>query len=124
MRLGNLDARRDLTYVDDTVAGFLAAGKADGVEGKAINLGTGSEVSVRELADNILKLVGKPVRIELDASRLRPEKSEVQRLLSDNKLAAQLLGWHPTMSLVDGLKRTIGWVSNHLDLYDADQYIL
>ena len=122
IRLGNLEARRDLTYVADTVAGFLKAGEAPGVEGATFNLGTGREVSIGELAGEILRQVGRPVRIEVDPARLRPEKSEVQRLLSDNSLAGERLGWQPQVGLQEGLRRTIAWVRDHLDFYEPGRY--
>jgi NAD dependent epimerase/dehydratase len=122
IRLGNLEARRDLTYVADTVAGFLKAGEARGVEGETFNLGTGQEVSIGELAREILAQVGRPVRIEVDPARLRPEKSEVQRLLSDNRLASERLGWQPQVSLEEGLRRTIAWMREHLELYEPGRY--
>jgi NAD dependent epimerase/dehydratase len=122
IRLGNLEARRDLTYVADTVAGFLKAGEAPGVEGGTFNLGTGQEVSIGELTDEILAQVGRPVRIEVDPARLRPEKSEVQRLLSDNSLAGERLGWRPQVGLQEGLRRTIAWVRDHLDFYEPRRY--
>jgi dTDP-glucose 4,6-dehydratase len=124
VRLGNLDARRDLTYVADTVAGFLKAVETPGVEGDIFNLGLGREVRIGELADMILAQVGRPVRIEVDPQRLRPEKSEVQRLLSDNRLARQRLGWEPSVSLADGLQLTIAWIRQHLDFYHPGVYRL
>jgi NAD dependent epimerase/dehydratase len=122
IRLGNLEARRDLTYVADTVAGFLKAGEAQGVEGETFNLGSGQEVSIGELAGEILAQVGRPVRIEVDPARLRPEKSEVQRLLSDNQRARERLGWQPQVSLEEGLRRTIAWMREHLALYEPGRY--
>lgn len=122
IRLGNLEARRDLTYVADTVAGFLKVAAAPGVEGETFNLGTGCEVRIRELAEQVIALIGKPVRIEVDEARLRPEKSEVQRLLADNRLARQRLGWQPQTSLRAGLSQTIDWISRHLHLYKPDRY--
>jgi NAD dependent epimerase/dehydratase len=122
VRLGNLDARRDLTYVYDTVEGFLKAAEVAGVEGETFNLGTGSEVSVGELAREIISIVGKPVEILIDSARLRPVKSEVQRLLSDNRLAKERLGWQPGVALSDGLRRTVAWVSANLDRYRPDKY--
>jgi NAD dependent epimerase/dehydratase len=122
IRLGNLDARRDLTYVSDTVEGFLCIGEAPSVEGETFNLGTGSEVSIGELANTIIKLVGRRVRIEIDTGRLRPEKSEVQRLLSDNQRAKERLGWEPHVSLHRGLENTIAWIREHLSLYHPEQY--
>jgi NAD dependent epimerase/dehydratase len=120
--LGNLDARRDLTFVADTVDGFLAVGKAPGVEGGTFNLGKGEEVSIRELAEEIISLVGRPVRVEVDEGRLRPVKSEVQRLLSDNRQALLRFSWSPKVGLNEGLKLTIDWVSSHLDLYRPGLY--
>lgn len=120
--LGNLDARRDLTYVSDTVEGFLKVAEAPGVEGETFNLGTGSEVRIGDLAQEIISMVGRPVKIVIDSSRLRPERSEVQRLLSDNTLARQRLGWQPSVSLRQGLQATITWISEHLDQYRSDKY--
>jgi dTDP-glucose 4,6-dehydratase len=120
--LGNLDARRDLTYVSDTVDGFLKVAEAPGVEGETFNLGTGSEVRIGDLAQEIIALVGRRIKIMVDSSRLRPEKSEVQRLLSDNTLARQRLGWQPSVSLQQGLQATITWISEHLDQYRSDKY--
>lgn len=120
--LGNLDARRDLTYVTDTVCGFLRAGEAPRVEGKAFNLGVGEEVSIGQLAERIIALIDRPARIEIDEQRVRPEKSEVQRLLSDNSRARDSLGWKPRVSLEEGLKRTITWMREHLERYRTDVY--
>lgn len=120
--LGNLEARRDLTYVSDTVAGFLKAAEVTSVEGETFNLGTGSEVTVNDLALEIIALVGRPVEVLVDSTRLRPEKSEVQRLLSDNRLARERLGWQPVVNLTEGLRRTIAWVAANLDRYQPTQY--
>ncbi len=122
--LGNLDATRDLTYVSDTVDGYLSAGQVAGIEGETVNLGTGVEVSVGELAKRIIALIGRPVVIEVDKARLRPKKSEVERLLSDNRLAGRLLGWVPSIPLDDGLRKTIDWISEHIDIYKPGEYQL
>jgi dTDP-glucose 4,6-dehydratase len=120
--LGNLTPRRDLTYVSDTVAGFLSAGRAGGVIGETINLGANGEVSIGELAQTIIRLVGRPVEIVTDEARLRPEKSEVMRLWSDNRKAKQVLGWEPQVPLEEGLRRTIEWIREHLDRYEVGHY--
>jgi len=122
LRLGNLDARRDLTYVSDTVNGFLRVAETPGVEGETFNLGSGSEVRIGDLAEQIITLVGRPVQIEIDPERLRPEKSEVQRLLSDNRLARRRLGWQPQVSLAEGLQQTILWVKNNLNRFQPKRY--
>jgi len=124
IHLGNLDATRDLTYVSDTVNGFLCAGQTPGVEGGTFNLGVGHEVKIGELAHVIISLIGKRVEIRVDESRLRPSKSEVQRLLSDNRLAKEKLNWSPQIELHDGLQKTIEWVSENLSLYRPTTYQL
>ena len=122
VHLGNLDARRDLTYVTDTVDGFLKVAEAADVEGKTYNLGAGSDITIGELAEKIIKLVGRSVKIEVDEARLRPEGSEVQRLLADNTLAKVDLGWEPRISLDEGLRQTIEWISDHMDFYTPGHY--
>jgi NAD dependent epimerase/dehydratase len=122
--LGNLDARRDLTYVSDTVNGFLRVGEVGGIEGRTFNLGSGSEISIGELARNIISLLNKPVEIVVDPNRLRPVKSEVQRLLSDNRKAHEILDWEPQVRLQEGLEKTIEWIRQNIDYYQAGKYQL
>lgn len=124
INLGNLEARRDLTYISDTVSGFLKIAEIPGVEGETINLGTGREVSIRDLAERIIAITGKPMEIIVDPVRLRPEKSEIQRLLADNRLAGERLGWKPQVDLDQGLKETIEWVREHLAHYRLGEYLV
>lgn len=124
IRLGNLDATRDFTYVADTVSGFLCAAQAENVEGKTINLGTGQEIRVGDLVEKIISIVGRPIRIEIDPTRLRPEKSEVQRLVSNNQMARSLLAWQPEVSFDQGLQRTLAWVQENISLYSPDRYVV
>jgi dTDP-glucose 4,6-dehydratase len=124
VRLGNLDALRDFTYISDTVDGFLRVGEVPGVEGLTFNLGTGTEVSIEELAAIVIESIGRPVQIRIDETRVRPENSEVQRLLSDYTLARDILGWSPQVTLLQGLEKTITWVGEHLDLYRPSVYQL
>src|SRR3954470_8590897 len=107
LRLGSLDPRRDLTFVTDTVAGFVSAAVSERAVGRTIQLGTGHEVSVREIVNRVAEIVGRPLTVEQDPARVRPANSEVMRLISDPALAAELLGWRPTVDLRDGLERTI-----------------
>ena len=123
IQLGNLTTRRDFTYVEDTVHGFTLAAQADGINGNVINLGTGSDVAIGDLANQIILMIGRPVRIELDRQRLRPEKSEVMRLISDNSLARDKLNWRPLVSLEQGLSKTIQWIKQNIDLYSPGRYI-
>ncbi|MDF1521154.1 MAG: GDP-mannose 4,6-dehydratase [Brevefilum sp.] len=122
IHLGNLDAKRDFTYLSDTVEGFIKAAQAEGVAGETFNLGYGDEVSIGALVDLILELVGRPVKVVVDEERLRPEKSEVMRLLSDNTKAREVLGWQPQVDIREGLSRTIAWIREHLDLYRVGEY--
>jgi dTDP-glucose 4,6-dehydratase len=108
--------------VDDTVEGFIRAATAEHVEGCTFNLGTGSEISVEELAKKIVQKIDARVKIDVDPERMRPEKSEVLRLLSDNSLARERLNWSPVVSLEEGLDRTIAWIRSHLDRYRIGIY--
>lgn len=124
IRLGNLDTTRDFTFVDDTAAGFMLAGEKSGTDGKVINLGTGSEIKIGDLAQQILRLTQSNAVIEIDSNRLRPKDSEVFRLISNNSLAADALAWHPQVSLEDGLTRTIQWVKENLSYYRIGNYTI
>ena len=120
--LGNLDALRDFTYVDDTVDAFIKAGQTDGIDGETFNLGSGSEISIRDLAAHIFDLIGTTPEVEVDDERIRPALSEVQRLLADNSKARQVLAWSPQVDLREGLSRTISWIREHLDFYHIGHY--
>ncbi|HET8725893.1 MAG TPA: SDR family NAD(P)-dependent oxidoreductase [Alphaproteobacteria bacterium] len=110
VRLGALTPTRDFTFVEDTVAGFIRAADAgEDALGQVFNLGTGREVSIGDLAKLIMNLAGAERPVEVEPQRLRPEASEVDRLLSDNGRARSVLGWQPRISLEQGLERTIGW---------------
>jgi NAD dependent epimerase/dehydratase len=120
--LGNLNTIRDFTFVDDTVAGLMRAAEVSGVIGKEFNLGTGQEIKIGELVQKIISKIGRQVEIIVDPVRLRPDRSEVLRLLSDNALARKKLRWKPDVSLDDGLDITIAWMKTHLDLYQIGSY--
>lgn len=124
VKLGATTPVRDLTFVTDTAAGFLAAATAPGLEGKTFNLGVGSGQSVGEVAAMILTIIGSGASIEVDPQRLRPEKSEVERLVSDNRLFADSSGWSPVVGLRDGLERTIDFFRNRRDTRDLNTYVV
>jgi dTDP-glucose 4,6-dehydratase len=105
--LGNTEACRDLTYVDDTARGIVLSAICPGADGEVINLGSGSSISVRELATKIASLMDKKVTIRNDTTRLRP--FDVGKLVCDNSKAKKILGWNPMISLDEGLRRTIDW---------------
>jgi NAD dependent epimerase/dehydratase len=122
VRLGNLHPTRDLNYVANTVEGFLLAASSAGAIGQTINLGSGQEISIGDLAQLIAGLISRPIHIEGDSERMRPDRSEVERLVADNTLARTLLGWEPKVGLEDGLRRTIEWMQHHLGRYRPGVY--
>ena len=113
VRLGRLDPRRDLTYVGDTVDGFVRAAVAPDIEGETIQLGTGRSESIGELFAVACRLIGVEATTVEDPARLRPAASEVMTLQSDPSRARELLGWEATTSLEDGLSQTIEWLRAH-----------
>jgi len=122
IRLGNLEPKRDFTFVTDTVTGFIAAGIAPGIEGEVIQLGTGSTYSIGEIFEIAKRLTGSDAVPVSESERIRPEKSEVMVLLSDPSRAGALLGWEPTVSIEDGLSQTAKWVEANLELFDPSRY--
>jgi dTDP-glucose 4,6-dehydratase len=113
-----------MNFVSDTVRGFLLAGEAPEAIGRVINLGSGTEISIRDLAGMIVQKVGKAVSIETENARVRPEGSEVGRLVADNRLALSLLGWRPEVTLSEGLDVVIEWVRSHAEDYRLGGYAL
>lgn len=122
IHLGALSPTRDFTYVPDTVAGFIKIAETPRAVGEVINIGSGFEISIGDLAAKICQLIGKNIPIVSEEARQRPEKSEVNRLYADNKKAGELIGWRPQVSLDDGLKQTISWISTAMDRYQPDKY--
>lgn len=122
IKLGNLTPTRDLNFVANTVDGYLCAALAQGVEGRTFNLGTGREVSMGDLAGLIARLCGADVSITTETQRLRPEKSEVHRLLADSTSARQVFGWEPLVSLESGLQKTIAWLRDNMGHYQPGTY--
>ncbi|MYX16601.1 NAD-dependent epimerase/dehydratase family protein [Streptomyces sp. SID8374] len=122
IRLGSLTPTRDFTYVTDTAAGFLALADCDRALGESVNLGTGREISVGDLAKALITASGRDAGIVVDPARLRPSGSEVHRLLSDNTRAREWAGWEPEVTLEEGLERTSAWVAENLHLFAPDRY--
>ncbi|MEU8986524.1 GDP-mannose 4,6-dehydratase [Streptomyces sp. NPDC048558] len=122
IKLGSLTPTRDFTYVTDTAHGFLALAACDRALGHAVNLGTGQEISVGDLAKALINASGRDAEIVVDPGRLRPTGSEVHRLLSDNSRAREWAGWEPRVPLEEGVRRTSDWVADNLHLFAADRY--
>lgn len=123
IELGRLDTRRDLTFVSDTVSGFVRAALAEGIVGETIQLGTGRAVSIGELFEASCRALGVKASAVVDPKRLRPDASEVEVLESDPALALQLLDWRPEVTLEEGLRRTADWMKAHVDLYKASFHV-
>lgn len=124
IKVGDLTPTRDFNYVKDTCRGFLALARAEGIEGRNINIATGTEVSMADTLDTIARLMEADVNYVVDPERLRPSKSEVFRLCGDNTLITSLTDWRPRFTLADGLKETIAWFTKpgNLAKYKSDIY--
>ncbi len=124
IKLGDLSPTRDFNYVTDTAAGFIALAEAPCVEGRNINIATGSEISMGDTLQLISDLMGQKVEFIVDQARLRPSKSEVNRLCGDNTLITSLTSWRPRHSLAQGLEKTIEWFTKpeNLAKYKPDIY--
>jgi NAD dependent epimerase/dehydratase len=122
IELGSLAPKRDLTFVHDTVAGFLLAGTRDNLDGRTVQLGTGETHSIQDVFDTACRVVGVKATVSQVAERMRPDKSEVMILQSDPTLAKKLLGWRATTSLEDGLRDTAEWIRANLNRYAPDVF--
>jgi len=120
--LGSLYPTRDFLYVEDTVDGFIKMAESPLTIGEVVNVGTGIEISIGDLAKKIMLIIGKEAQIVSKNDRIRPLASEVKRLVADNTKARKLTGWEPKISLDEGLDRTIKWVSKSLDRYKVGIY--
>jgi NAD dependent epimerase/dehydratase len=122
VHLGSLEPRRDLTFVADTVQGFLAVARSKASIGEVVNIGSGTSITIGELANLILRMVGSDKRIVSTAERVRPKNSEVLNLLADTRKADTLLGPRPAVSLEDGLAATIQFVREHAERFRPGVY--
>ena len=120
--LGSLHPTRDYTYVKDVVEGFIKVAESPKSVGEVINIGSNFEISIGDLANKIISLIGKNAEIITDSARVRPQDSEVERLWCDNTKSKKILKWEPKISLDDGLKKTIEWISHNIELYKPELY--
>lgn len=116
IKLGNINTTRDFNYVEDIVNGIVKSINAKNIEGEIINIGSGYEISVKHLVKEISDLLNKKIKIKVENKRIRPNKSEVKRLLASNKKAKRLLKWSPKYTnhkgLIKGLEKTLIWYSD------------
>jgi NAD dependent epimerase/dehydratase len=124
LRIGSLTPIRDFSYVKDTVRAFLAVAASDAAVGEVINVGSGTGVTMQELVDHCCEIAGRHPTIALDASRVRPERSEVMRLVCDNSKAARVAAWQPKYSLREGLVQTLQFVEEHPELFRPERYAI
>lgn len=120
--LGATAPMRDFTFVEDTVGGMVRGAEVDEAIGEVVNVGTGREISIGDLAKTIIAITGRDVKIQSDEERLRPGTSEVHRLCCDNAKAQRLLEWQPQYSLEEGLKEVIGWMSESAEFEESRRY--
>ena len=124
IKLGKLSPTRDFNYVKDTARGFMAIANCDAAIGQEINIATGVEHSIGDLANELIAQINPAARIVCEEERLRPEKSEVNRLLGDATKIMTMTDWRPQYTFEQGLAETIEFLRNNLDQYKPGQYIL
>jgi NAD dependent epimerase/dehydratase len=124
LRLGSLEPRRDLTFVADTVDGFVRAAGAPDAVGRTVQLGTGRDVSIGEVVRIVGEVLGKELTVQNDPDRVRPEASEVMRLIASPALAGELIGWTPQTDLEEGLRRTIEWIDKSRQRFRTEHYVI
>lgn len=122
IKLGSLTPTRDFNYVKDTVAGFEAILRSEETIGQEINVATGREISIGDLADELIRQINPDAKVISDEERLRPKKSEVERLLGANEKIKALTDWRPEYTFEEGIAETIMWIKEHMDVYKPDIY--
>lgn len=122
IKLGSLTPTRDFNYVKDTANGFIEIAKSNKTIGEEINIATQNEISIGELANEIISQINPKAKIVSEEARLRPEKSEVNRLLGSNEKIKKLTNWYPKYTFEQGIKETIEWIKDNMQSYKADIY--
>jgi NAD dependent epimerase/dehydratase len=122
LKLGSLEPTRDFNYVTDTAAGMLALALCREAEGEVVNIGSGTEWSIKQTVDLLCEVTGRRVPVETDPGRVRPGASEVQRLLADNRRITELTAWRSQMPFRTGLERTVEWIGRNLHHFTPESY--
>ena len=124
LKLGAMHPTRDFNFVSDTVAGMVALADCRAAEGQVVNIGTGEEWSIAQLVEILAELTGREAVVESEAVRLRPERSEVNRLLADVAKIRSLTAWRSRVPLREGLRRTVGWIEQNRFAFEPSKYEL
>ena len=124
IKLGSLTPTRDFNYVKDTANGFLEIALSDKTIGEVVNIATQKEISIGDLANELIRQINPKAKIVCDEQRLRPEKSEVNRLLGKNEKILRLTNWKPQYTFEEGIRETIEFIKNNMDSYKPDIYNL
>jgi NAD dependent epimerase/dehydratase len=122
LKLGALDPTRDFNYVTDTAAAMLALALCAEADGQVVNIGSGEEWSIRQVVDILSEIVGRKVDVETEPERIRPEASEVNRLIADKRKISELTDWKPRVPFRDGLQRTVKWIENNIQHFSPERY--
>lgn len=122
LKLGALSPTRDFNFATDTARGMLALALCAGAEGEVVNIGSGEEWSIAQTVELLCEITGQKPEILTDEARIRPEKSEVNRLLADDSKMQKLTGWKSAVSFRSGLEQTVRWIENNLQYFDTDRY--
>ncbi|NQU17109.1 MAG: SDR family NAD(P)-dependent oxidoreductase [Candidatus Saganbacteria bacterium] len=122
IKLGNLSPTRDLTFVKDTAAAFIAIAKTEGLLGETVNIGMNKEIAMGDLVKLIASIMNKEISVIEDFQRIRPKKSEVERLCCNNSKILKKTNWRPQYDLKKGLKETIDWIENKMSFYKTEMY--
>jgi nucleoside-diphosphate-sugar epimerase len=120
--LGALSPKRDLTFVEDTVRGFMQVAASDSALGQVTNVGSGKTIAIGQLADLIIGMIDTSAKVVSRDDRVRPDRSEVTTLICNNERARKTIGWQPTFSLEHGLERTIEFIRDHMDAFEVERY--
>jgi dTDP-glucose 4,6-dehydratase len=122
IRLGDVSTTRDFTFVGDTVDGFIKIAESDASVGEVINIGSGDEITIKNIVTIVGKILGKDLNIVEDRKRKRPPKSEVMMLIASNSRARELIGWRPKYAFEVGLKETVSWIRENIDIFRPENY--
>ena len=122
LKVGNLSPTRDFTFVKDTSKGFISIFESDELFGKVVNIGMNEEISINDLINRIVNIMGVSVNVIQDDNRIRPNKSEVDQLQCDNTKLTTHTNWEPKYDLDSGLKETIKWMRNNSHYYKSNEY--